>query len=218
MTSAFSPARFCHRLVVNQLRLQRGFRLLVDGLDLCVEPGSAFAIQGQNGSGKTTLLRALGGLHRPAAGSIAIEEAGPAREETLAERSFLGHQDPIKSSERLFEQLRFWADIVGAKRERVDEVLNQVGLIHQSGLPGGVLSAGQRRRATLARLLLEARPIWLLDEPAAPLDQEGRTLLGALLDDHRSAGGIVIAAVHDPLPGRPMEILWLGQAAMALAS
>jgi heme exporter protein A len=212
-----SPARFAHRLVVTQLRLQRGFRRLVDGLNLCVEPGGAIAIQGQNGSGKTTLLRALGGLHRPAAGRIAIEH-GPANEEKLAERSFLGHQDPIKSGERLIDQLRFWADLVGAKQDRVNEVLNQVGLTHQSGLPGGVLSAGQRRRASLARLLLEARPIWLLDEPAAPLDQEGRTLLGALLDDHRKAGGIVIAAVHDPLPGQKTEILWLGQAAMALAT
>jgi heme exporter protein A len=217
MTQDPSPARFSHRLVVTQLRLQRGFRRLVDGLDLCVEPGDAIAIQGQNGSGKTTLLRALGGLHRPAAGSIVIEH-GLASEEALAERSFMGHQDPIKSGERLIDQLRFWADMVGAKRDRVDEVLNQVGLTYQSGLPGGVLSAGQRRRASLARLLLEARPIWLLDEPAAPLDQEGRTLLGALLDNHRRAGGIVIAAVHDPLPGQKTEILWLGQAAAALAS
>ena len=217
MTQEPSPARFYHRLVVTQLRLQRGFRRLVDGLDLSVEPGGAIAIQGQNGSGKTTLLRALGGLHRPAAGRITIEH-GQANEEALAERSFIGHQDPIKSGERLIDQLRFWADMVGAKRDRVGEVLNQVGLTHQSGLPGGVLSAGQRRRASLARLLLEARPIWLLDEPAAPLDQEGRTLLGALLDNHRKAGGIVIAAVHDPLPGQKTEILWLGQAAMALAS
>jgi heme exporter protein A len=217
MTPDPSPARFSHRLVVTQLRLQRGFRRLVDGLDLCVEPGGAITIQGPNGSGKTTLLRALGGLHRPAAGRISIEH-GPAREEALAERSFLGHQDPIKSGERLIDQLRFWAGIVGAKRDRVDEVLNQVGLTHQSGLPGGVLSAGQRRRVSLARLLLEARPIWLLDEPAAPLDQEGRTLLGALLDDHRRQGGIVIAAVHDPLPGQKTEILWLGQTAMDLAS
>ena len=217
MTQGLKPAHFSHRLVVTQLRLQRGFRRLVDGLDLCVEPGGAIAIQGQNGSGKTTLLRALGGLHRPTAGRITIEH-GQAGEETLAERSFMGHQDPIKSGERLIDQLRFWADMVGAKRDRVDEVLNQVGLTQQSGLPGGVLSAGQRRRASLARLLLEARPIWLLDEPAAPLDQEGRTLLGALLDNHRRAGGIVIAAVHDPLPGQKTEILWLGQAAMAIAS
>lgn len=199
------------RLQITGLALQRGFRRLVSDFDLTCEPGDIIALQGPNGSGKTTLLRALAGFHTAAAGHITLSRPeGVEIEEPGEVLSFLGHQDPIKAGEKLIDQLRFWADLSGASRDRVAETLAHVGLTKQADLQGGVLSAGQRKRAALARLLLENRAIWLLDEPASPLDQEGRALLGALLDQHAQQGGIVLAAVHDPLPVVSARILTLG--------
>ena len=200
-------------LCVRGLSLQRGFRRLVSDLNLACSPGDIVALQGPNGSGKTTLLRAIAGFHTPAGGSVAFEaEHGPEIEEAGEVASFLGHQDPIKAGEKLIDQLIFWADVRGARRDSVSEILDRVGLSRQTGLQGGVLSAGQRKRAALARLLLEDRAVWLLDEPASPLDQEGRALLGTLLDAHSRRGGIILAAVHDPLPGVTARTLALGTA------
>jgi heme exporter protein A len=199
------------RLQISGVALQRGFRRLVSDFDLTCEPGEIIALQGPNGSGKTTLLRAIAGFHTPAAGRITLSRPqGPEIEEPGEVLSFLGHQDPVKAGEKLIDQLRFWADLCGASSNRVAETLAQVGLSKQADLQGGVLSAGQRKRAALARLLIENRAIWLLDEPASPLDQEGRTLLGALLDQHAQQGGIILAAVHDPLPVVSARILTLG--------
>jgi heme exporter protein A len=200
-------------LSVRGLSLQRGFRRLVSDLNLACSPGDIVALQGPNGSGKTTLLRAIAGFHTPAGGSVAFgAEHGPEIEEAGEVASFLGHQDPIKAGEKLIDQLMFWADVRGARRDSVSEILDRVGLSRQMGLQGGVLSAGQRKRAALARLLLEDRAVWLLDEPASPLDQEGRALLGDLLDAHSRRGGIILAAVHDPLPGVTARTLALGTA------
>ena len=199
------------RLQIAGLALQRGFRRLVTDFALTCAPGDIIALQGPNGSGKTTLLRAIAGFHTPAAGRITLSRTQGAQIEEAGEvLSFLGHQDPIKAGEKLIDQLRFWADVCGAGRDRVTETLARVGLSKQADLQGGVLSAGQRKRAALARLLLEDRAIWLLDEPASPLDQEGRALLGTLLDQHARRGGIILAAVHDPLPGVTARVLTLG--------
>ncbi|MCA3694607.1 heme ABC exporter ATP-binding protein CcmA [Aquidulcibacter sp.] len=208
-----APARSQHEvgLQIRGLALQRGFRRLVTDFDLTCAPGDIIALQGPNGSGKTTLLRAIAGFHTPAAGRITLSHTQGAEVEEPGEvLSFLGHQDPIKAGEKLIDQLRFWADLCGASRDHVTETLARVGLTKQADLQGGVLSAGQRKRAALARLLLEDRAIWLLDEPASPLDQEGRALLGALLDQHAKQGGIILAAVHDPLPTVTARLLTLG--------
>lgn len=217
--TATQPANHDVRLQISGVALQRGFRRLVADFDLTCEPGDIIALQGPNGSGKTTLLRAIAGFHIPAAGRITLSHLqGPEIEEPGEVLSFLGHQDPVKAGEKLIDQLRFWADLCGASRDRVAETLAQVGLSKQADLQGGVLSAGQRKRAALARLLLEDRAIWLLDEPASPLDQEGRALLGALLDQHARRGGIILAAVHDPLPGVSARILTLGTAESTVAA
>lgn len=206
-------------LQIAGLALQRGFRRLVTGFDLACAPGDIIALQGPNGSGKTTLLRAIAGFHTPAAGRITLSRTqGDEIEEAGEVLSFLGHQDPIKAGEKLIDQLRFWADLCGAGRDRVTETLTRVGLSKQADLQGGVLSAGQRKRAALARLLLEDRAIWLLDEPASPLDQEGRALLGTLLDQHARRGGIILAAVHDPLPGVTARVLHLGTVESGVAA
>ncbi len=188
------------------LTLQRGNRTLVRNFDLTLNAGDGLTIRGANGSGKTTLLRALAGLHAPSQGTITgnfIEDGPP-------QMSFLGHQDPIKAGETLRQQLTFWAELSGKNKSAITVTLEQTGLTRQIELQGGVLSAGQRRRASLARILIEDRPIWLLDEPAAPLDSQGRALLGQVLDAHRAKGGMFVAAVHDDLPGRETQIVWLG--------
>ena len=159
-------------------------------------------VSGPNGSGKTTLLRALAGLHTPVGGRIIWTGLGPQHHEEGAPFvSFQGHQDPIKAGEPVARQLHFWADLTGGARGRLTEIVARVGLERQIDLPAGVLSAGQRRRASLARLIMEDRPVWLLDEPSAPLDTTGRALLGDLLGGHVARGGLIIAATHDLLPG-----------------
>jgi heme exporter protein A len=192
-------------VIADKITLQRGHRILVENFDLTLASGDGIALRGPNGSGKTTLLRALAGLHEPRAGTI----SGNAIDDGPPQISFLGHLDPIKASQKLGDQLMFWANASGRDYMAIDGIIQQMGLSRQVGLQGGVLSAGQRRRASLARLLLEDRPIWLLDEPAAPLDADGRTLLGEVLDAHRAKGGMFIAAVHDDLPGLATQTIWL---------
>ena len=187
------------------LTLQRGHRVLLQNFALKLGPGDGLCIRGPNGSGKTTLLRALAGLHDPKEGRV----LGVGQDDGPPQISFLGHQDPIKSGEKLSDQLLFWAALAGVDGSVLSAVAKQVGLTRQLGLQGGVLSAGQRRRASLARLIIENRPIWLLDEPAAPLDDEGRALLGLILDRHRAKGCMFLAAVHDELPGGPTQTIWL---------
>jgi heme exporter protein A len=193
-------------LTAQAITLQRGHRVLVQDFNLTVVAGEGLCLRGENGSGKTTLLRALAGFHQPKAGSVNINDI---QDDAHVEVSFLGHQDPLKANQSLRDQLEFWAVVAGKKTQTIDNILAKVGLTRQSSLPGGVLSAGQRRRASLARLILEERPIWLLDEPAAPLDGQGRALLGTILDEHRHQGGIFVAAVHDELPGLPTRTIWL---------
>lgn len=192
-------------LAVQNLVLQRGHRLLVENFALTLNAGDGITLRGANGSGKTTLLRALAGLHEAKSGVI----TGNRQDDGPPQISYLGHQDPIKAGETLSDQLAFWAELAACSTCRIADIATQLGLTRQLALQGGVLSAGQRRRASLARLLIEGRPIWLLDEPAAPLDSEGRTLLGRVLDAHRAKGGMLVAAVHDELPGNPTIAIWL---------
>jgi heme exporter protein A len=195
-------------LSANAITLQRGHRVLMKDFNFTLLPGEAISLRGANGSGKTTLLRALAGFHSPRHGTIG-GTANP--EDAPPQISFLGHMDPIKAGQKLGDQLEFWAGVAGVDSKEIDPIADRLGLTRLLALQGGALSAGQRRRASLARLMLENRSIWLLDEPAAPLDTDGRTLLGTVLDAHRAKGGMFVAAVHDDLPGRPTETIWLDQ-------
>lgn len=186
-------------LSVRSVTLARGSRTLVRDLSFEAAAGEAVELRGPNGSGKTTLLRALAGLHDPRAGEISIcSETGDARADHL---HMLGHLDAIKAADPVRRQLAFAADLFGADPAGIAAAVDRLGLARLLDLPGAALSAGQRRRLALARLLIAPRPVWLLDEPAAPLDAAGRSLLGEIIDAHRASGGIVIAAVHDVLPG-----------------
>jgi heme exporter protein A len=167
------------------LGMIRGERVLFRDVSLTVRSGEALVLRGANGTGKTTLLRILAGLTRPEAGQVTREAA----------HHWVGHREGLKPQETPRAHLKLWAHAWGAGAA-TDSVLTRMGLTRPADVAGRYLSAGQRRRAALARLLLEDRPVWLLDEPYTALDAEGRALVDALIADHRSKGGAVIAAIH----------------------
>lgn len=176
----------------------RGGREVFAGLDFAAVSGEAVAVVGRNGSGKTSLLRLIAGLLVPAGGKIALE--GGDDELTLPEQChYLGHRDALKPALSVAENLIFWADFLGGERFDPTESLATVGLDHAAHLPAGFLSAGQRRRLSLARLLTVRRAVWLLDEPTTALDVAGQDMFGGLMRDHLASGGLIIAATHAPL-------------------
>lgn len=173
----------------------RGGREVFAGLDFEAASGEAVAVVGRNGSGKTSLLRLIAGLLIPAGGTIALD--GGDAELTLPEQChYLGHRDALKPALSVAENLSFWADFLGGERLDAHESLATVGLDHATHLPAAFLSAGQRRRLSLARLLTVRRPVWLLDEPTTALDVAGQDMFGALMRDHLARGGLIIAATH----------------------
>jgi heme exporter protein A len=186
------------RLAGHGLRCVRGGREVFAGLDFAAGSGEAVAVMGRNGSGKTSLLRLIAGLLVPAGGTIALD--GGDAELTLPEQChYLGHRDALKPALSVAENLAFWADFLGGERVDFAESLATVGLAHATDLPAGFLSAGQRRRLSLARLLTVRRPVWLLDEPTNALDVAGQDMFGRLMREHLSRGGMIVAATHAPL-------------------
>ena len=180
------------------IRCVRGGREVFAGLDFEAASGEALAVTGRNGSGKTSLLRLIAGLLVPAGGTIML--AGGDAELTLAEQChYLGHRDALKPALSVQENLSFWADFLGGERFDGAESLATVGLDHATHLPAAFLSAGQRRRLSLARLLTIRRPVWLLDEPTTALDTAGQDMFCGLMQDHLSRGGTIVAATHIPL-------------------
>ena len=202
---AFPPLR----LTVSGLGLSRGDTVLAHDLALELGSGEALLLTGRNGTGKTSLLRALAGYLEPDAGEITLNEASPriAAAETVA---WLGHADGLKPGETVREALRFWADLNGQPRSAILPALRALEIDHLIDRPAARLSRGQQRRCALARIVLANRPLWLLDEPAGPLDGEGRACLAALVATHRSRGGLVIAATHQPLDWPDARILDMG--------
>jgi heme exporter protein A len=182
-------------LEVENLAAARGLRVLFEGLNLRVSEGESLELRGANGSGKSTLLRILAGLTRPHEGRVRYSGAGPDGNGE-ASRHYLGHLDAVKPTETAVEQARFWARYFGRTQDVADAAIKRVGLANRKAVPGRGLSAGQKRRLALTRLLIEPRPVWLLDEPTAALDTEGRELVMRLVAEHRATGGMVIAAVH----------------------
>jgi heme exporter protein A len=175
----------------------RGERLVFSGVSFRVPPGGALLLTGPNGAGKSTLLRLLAGLCRIEAGRLLWrgEDALSDLATHAGRVAYLGHQDAVKFGLSAAENLRVWGD-----RERVAEALAAVGLWPLADLPARLLSAGQRRRLALARLMLRGAPLWLLDEPTLGLDAGSVTRFGAMLARHRAEGGLVVAATHLPLP------------------
>lgn len=173
----------------------RGERLVLRDVSLAVPAGGALLLTGPNGSGKSTLLRILAGLRRPDAGSI--EWPGPV--------AYLGHLDAIKPGLTAAENLAFAA----ARGGSLPDALAAMDLSALADTPARLLSAGQKRRLALARLMLALAPVWLLDEPTLGLDAASVARLGTVLAAHRAAGGVVVAATHLPLPLPDAETLAL---------
>ena len=181
----------------------RGERRLFSGLDLEVSAGQAVALTGRNGAGKTSLLRAVAGLLRPAQGTIGFDgEAGPLEAEMVRAEALhmVGHHDGLKSTRSAWEELLFQARWTGGSEASARDAATRLDLDRLLALEVRRLSAGQRRRVALARLLASPRSLWLLDEPMAPLDAGHREGFGALMAQHLAGGGMILAAVHDPLP------------------
>jgi heme exporter protein A len=199
------------RLSASGLGCVRGSRGVFSGVDVELSSGRALAVVGPNGSGKSSLLRLIAGLLRPAAGRIELE--GGAAERSIPEQAhYLGHLDALKPSLTVAENLRFWSRYLGDGPSPPEEPLAAVGLGGLTDLPAAYLSAGQRRRLSLARLIAAPRPIWLLDEPTSALDAAGQERLAELMRDHLGTGGMILAATHGPLGIEAKELRLSGTA------
>lgn len=215
------------RLSAVDLACHRGGRDVFTGVNFSVGSGELLTVTGRNGAGKSSLLRTIVGLVGTANGKLTLEDGDP--ELTIAEQShYLGHHDAVKPSLSVGENLRFWAGFLGGtagdklgdnpgdkpgdQAVGVAAPLDAVGLGPLSGLPAAYLSAGQRRRLAIARLLAVKRPIWLLDEPTSSLDAASQSRLAAFMRDHLAEGGLILAATHAEL-GLSSRELRLGDAA-----
>lgn len=184
-------------LAAENLACRRGGRLIFEGLGFRLGPGEAIALTGRNGAGKSSLLAMLCGRLRPDAGAIRVEGASEASLVELAH--VVGHRDGLKTALTAQENLAFAQALLGDAALSVDAALAAVGLPHVAALPVAYLSAGQRRRVALARLLVSRRPFWLLDEPMAALDTAAQAMLAGLMRAHLAQGGAILAATHGPL-------------------
>ncbi|HYH37752.1 MAG TPA: heme ABC exporter ATP-binding protein CcmA [Azospirillum sp.] len=190
-----------------ELTCLRGDRLVFTELDFRIEPGEALMLLGPNGSGKSSLLRMLAGLLKPFRGRLAWDDLEVRDEPDQHRRRihYVGHLDAVKPVLSALENLAFWARLGGADDPRAHalDALTRFGVPHIAPVPGRYLSAGQKRRLNLARILAAPAPLWLLDEPTVALDRAAVRLLEGIIAEHRAAGGMVVLSTHADiaLPG-----------------
>jgi heme exporter protein A len=199
------------RLKAADLACVRGGRQVFSEVSFAIGTGEALTVTGPNGAGKSSLLRLLAGLVRPLAGTLALDGGDP--ELTLPEQAhYLGHQDALKPALSVTENLDFWVRFLGGRTVDLTGTLATVGLAGIAGLPAAYLSAGQRRRLSIARLIAVKRPLWLLDEPTSALDVAAQAMLTELMQTHLKDGGLIVAAVHGPIGLEKAAELRLGRA------
>jgi heme exporter protein A len=189
------------KLTVTDMSLYRGGQEIVSGISFAVNAGEALVVTGANGSGKSTTLRGVAGLLPLAGGLVRLEdEAGKSFENPVREYChYLGHQNAMKPSMSVRENLEFWQAFMGEPLLGVEEALEEVDLSHTIDLPFHYLSAGQKRRVAIARLLVSDRPVWILDEPTSGLDAQSVGVFTSLAKAFVEDGGILVAATHLPL-------------------
>ena len=208
-------------LSVENLVCVRGERTIFSGLSFRLRGGDALVLSGRNGAGKSSLLRVLAGLLPPAGGRIAWEgtDVGRDKDAHRAHVRFVGHADAVKPALSVSENLYPWAVLWGgraAAAERIASALDHFGISQLGETPGRWLSAGQRRRVALARLLLAPAPLWLLDEPRTALDTDAAARLDSAVERHRKGGGMVVIALHEgarPPGALPLDLDTLRAAA-----
>jgi heme exporter protein A len=199
------------QLRADELACIRGGRSVFQGLNFSLDAGEAMVVTGRNGAGKSSLLRVIAGLVRIAAGRLTLEGGEP--DTPVAEQThYLGHQDALKPSLSVGENLQFWTEFFGVGRDAAAPGLDAMDLSLLAGLPAAYLSAGQRRRLSIARLVAVSRPIWLLDEPTSALDAPSQKRLAELMRDHLAGGGMIVAAAHGPIGLERARELKLGAA------
>lgn len=184
-----------------RLACRRGERLVFEALDFALPAGGALVLTGPNGSGKSSLLRLLAGLTPPAAGQL-LWDGAPVAEEPAAHRArlhFIGHAEALKPALTAAENLAFWAGMRGGGAAGVQAGLERFRLERLGDWPCRLLSAGQRRRLALARLIANPAPLWLLDEPLTGLDEEAAADLFEAIEAHRQQGGRVVLSTHAPV-------------------
>lgn len=196
------------KLSVSELASERGGRPVFDEISFETGDGHLLTITGPNGAGKSTLLRIVAGFLPATGGEIGLDPAPDAPRGTLMH--YLGHRDGLKSAMSVRENIDFWRATAGPSGLSPLEALDRVRLGHLIDLPAAYLSAGQKRRVAIARLVAVHRPIWLLDEPTAALDTQSEQELGGIIQEHLAAGGMVLAATHLQLPIEATSNLALG--------
>ncbi|HHH39103.1 MAG TPA: cytochrome c biogenesis heme-transporting ATPase CcmA [Sedimenticola sp.] len=202
------------------LECVRGDRRLFSGLELTLEAGELLHLHGHNGSGKTTLMRAICGLIRPTAGEVRWKGEGIRRlgEEFNRELVYVGHKNGIKEDLTGVENLRIACvlDGIRVREEQAWEALERMGLRGCEDLPARVLSQGQKRRVSLARLLLHTSPLWILDEPFTALDKAAVSFLQTVIRSHVAQGGMVILTTHQEVSltrgqVKQLQLGWKGE-------
>jgi heme exporter protein A len=189
------------QLILENIACVRGGRLLFKEINCALDQGDATLIRGPNGAGKSSLLRVIAGLLKPYAGRVAHQG-------TLALADEAHALDPRLPLDRA---LGFWAAIDGSESDTVNEAMGAMRISHLASVPVRMLSTGQKKRATLARVIASRADIWLLDEPGNGLDKESLTLLDAAMAIHRVRGGIIMAASHQPLGLSDVKTIAIGE-------
>ncbi len=198
------PADAGRLIAARDIAAQRGGRLVLSGVTLAIGPGDLFILRGPNGAGKTTLLRTLAGLSQRAAGALKRSDNASV---------FLGHADGVKAALTARESLSFWRMIYSAPPAIIERAISRLNIFPFLDQRGASLSAGQRRRLALCRIVISRRPVWLLDEPTSGMDAVSIRAVVDLIAEHCRDDGAAVVATHEPLDFGPGRTIMLDEAA-----